>query len=800
MRLAALLLALPLLAEGYHAAPPPIRKVLDAPLPPLALVSPAKDRVLLVNREAYPSIAVISEPLVKLAGVRVNPRSNAERSYTFYYVAYTLKDLKTGTEVKVDLPPGARAGMPSWNPSGTRFAFTRETATAVELWLGEAATGAVRRVDGLRLNPALGGAFTWMPGGEALLVKAVPENRGPAPEPGAKAPEPRIQSTTGPVVASSTYETRDVLKTPVDMDIFDHYTTSQLQLVSAAGGPARPVGRPGVIDLAGPSPDGARLLVSRLHRPYSVIRDCSRFPRDVEVWDLQGRVLETVASLPLAEQVPIHGVPVGRRHFGWIPTEPATLTWVEALDGGNPATKAEFRDRVLAEAPGAAPVELARTRARFGGMAWFEDGRRALLSDYDEDLHWTRTWILERQGGTRLLWDMSSDERYRAPGSPVYRALPSGRSVIQVVDGAIHLQGAGASPDGDRPFLDRLDLATLRTERLFRCDRASYERFLTWLDVKAGRFLTQRESPTDYPNLQVRTLGRRLKASEGEAAFASAAAPCTRFTNPVPELAAIQKRLVKYKRADGVDLSFTLYLPPGAKPGTPLPTILWAYPLDYAAAGAAGQVSGSDQRFTWISGASAVFLALQGYAVLMDAAMPVVGDPKTAYDTFLEQDEASAKAAIDKAVELGWTDRNRVGVTGHSHGALMTANFMAHSELFRAGVARSGAYNHTIRPFGFQNERRTLWQARETYLKISPLWNADRIKKPLLLIHGEMDQNPGTVPYQTERLFEALRGLGATARVVMLPFESHGYQARESVEHTLWETVDWFDRYVKNAK
>jgi dipeptidyl aminopeptidase/acylaminoacyl peptidase len=346
-----------------------------------------------------------------------------------------------------------------------------------------------------------------------------------------------------------------------------------------------------------------------------------------------------------------------------------------------------------------------------------------------------------------------------------------------------------------------LNLRTFKTERLFRSDRSSYEYFVAWLNPAAGTFITRRESPADPPNFFARTLAKKpLKdAPQGEASRSSTSRAITRFPNPTPQLSGITKRLVTYKRADGVPLSFMLYLPPGYKPGTRLPTVVWAYPLDYAEQGVAGQIEGSSQVFTTIRGTSELFFLLQGYAVLDDAAMPVVGPPETAYDTFPEQIVANAKAAIDKAVELGVADPERVGVGGHSHGALMTANLLVYSDLFRAGIARSGAYNHTMRPFGFQNERRTFWQARDTYIKLSPVLQADKINEPLLLIHGELDQNPGTVPMQSEKLYEALRGIGKTVRLCMLPYESHGYTALESTEHVLYEMLSWFDGYVKNA-
>jgi dipeptidyl aminopeptidase/acylaminoacyl peptidase len=189
----------------------------------------------------------------------------------------------------------------------------------------------------------------------------------------------------------------------------------------------------------------------------------------------------------------------------------------------------------------------------------------------------------------------------------------------------------------------------------------------------------------------------------------------------------------------------------------------------------------------------------QGYAIFDGPTMPIVGKGETANDTYVEQLVTSAQAAVDKAVEMGIADRDRIGVGGHSYGAFMTANLLAHSEIFRAGVARSGAYNRTLTPFGFQNERRTFWEVPQVYSRMSPFFYADKINEPILLIHGEMDDNSGTFPIQSERLFMALKGHGATVRYVTLPYEAHGYLARESVLDTAAEMLNWLDKWVKGA-
>jgi dipeptidyl aminopeptidase/acylaminoacyl peptidase len=509
----------------------------------------------------------------------------------------------------------------------------------------------------------------------------------------------------------------------------------------------------------------------------------------VEIWDRAGQMLLTVARVPLQDQVPIEGVPTGPRNVQFRPTAPHTLVWIEALDDGNPKNKAPHRDRVMTMDPTVreAPKEVLRVEHRFAGLSWGERNGLALIRDYDRDRRWSKTYAFsfDDPSAARLIWSRSIHDRYGDPGMPLQRILPNGRRAIWQNGDAIFLVGAGASPEGDRPFLDRFDLAALKSERLFQSAEKQYEAPVTLVSDDGREFLTRHESTTVPPNIAVRTVGQNSRRD------------LTHFADPTPQIRGISKRLVTYKRADGVPLSFTLYLPPDYRPGTPLPTVVWAYPQEFNSADTAGQVAGSPYRFTTLAGPSHLFFLLAGYAVLDGATMPVVGDPETANDTFIDQIVASARAAIDEGVRLGVTDRNRVGVGGHSYGAFMTANLLAHSDLFKAGVARSGAYNRTLTPFGFQNERRTLWEAGDVYNRLSPFQFAHQIKAPLLLIHGAADNNPGTFPVQSERMFQAVRGTGGHVRYVILPHESHGYVARESVEHTLYEMIAWFDKYVK---
>lgn len=811
LALAAGLLSAEAAPTGYNQPPQAILDVMNAPAPAQPVASPNRDSLLLVTWQDYPSLARVATPYLKLAGVRVEPGNHSRHDTRAGYGitqcvrSFELVRVADGQKKTIALPADACPGAPLWNADGSRFAFANSTRSSVELWIGEAKTGAVRRVPGLSLNPMFDNELQWMADQKHLLVKRVPADLGKAPAQPEVPPGPRIQQSDGKSGQSSTYETRDTLTGPYDEQLFDYYGQSQLALVDAASGKVANIGKPALYTGIEPAPDGQHLLVTRLARPYSYQVTYERFPQEVDVWRLdqgKAKIVHHVASLPLAERVPVHGVPTGPREIEWRQNEAATLVWFETLDGGDWQVKVPARDKLMTlRAPfKAAPTEVLRTEQRIGGLAWTEHGGAALLTEFDENRHWMRAFLVDTDDAKvpqRLLWDLSTDEKYANPGRPVMRRLANGALVLRHDGNSIYLAGNGASPAGDRPFLDRLDLATLKSERLFRSDAAHYEQFLGFVGKDSTRFLSWSQSPIDPPNAFLRTLGEPHPAEAGEAAFAVTSTAVTHLADPTPQVRAIQKRLVRYKRADGLDLSFTLYTPPGYKEGTRVPTILYAYPLDYASASAAGQVSGSQATFTRLRNYRLLLLA--GYAIIDNAAFPVVGDPKKAYDNYMEQLVADAKAAVDEAVRLGVADPQRIGVTGHSHGALMTANLIAHSDLFRAGIATSGSYNKTLTPFGFQSERRSVWEAPEVYRNVSPFFQADKIKTPLLIVHGEDDANPGTTPLQGIKLFEAIRGNGGTTRLVMLPHEPHWYAARESNEQLIYEMISWFDKYVKNA-
>jgi dipeptidyl aminopeptidase/acylaminoacyl peptidase len=790
-----ILLPVGLFAQGSYKQPPKVvQDVLNAPAIPSSSVSPTRDKIALLEPLRYPPISELAEPMLRLAGSRINPKTNGQHRQG-YSVSVTLKNISDGKETPVSFPAGAKIISPSWSPDGKYLAAGNVVGNGIELWIIDTATAKATKVKNVLINTAYGG-FDWEDS-KTISATLVSAKRGPAPAYQDITPnEPNIQETSGRSGQIATFQ--DLLKSPNDEKLFEYYATSQLALIDVTG-KVREIGSPAIFDNASFSPDGKYILTSRVHRPFSYLFPSYRFPKKVEIWDSNGKLVQAFADIPMQDSLPAQGVPTGRRSYQWVPTEPSTLIWVEALDGGDPRKKADHRDKLMTVAAPFAGngTELVKTEHRYQGSFFGERDGMMMFFDYNRDNQRRRLFMTNYRNAAnvKLISDLSVNERYNAIGTPITKMLSNGSSVVRQVGDNIFLTGPGASPEGDRPFFRRLNLKTLKTEEIWRSGKDEYEVFVAMTDDNGMNFITRKESISEPPNLFMRQV-----CPAGQICTALAYRQLTEFKDPTPQLRGIKKQLVKYKRADGVDLSFTLYTPPGYKEGTRLPTVVWAYPLEFTDASTAGQVAGSDNRFTQIGGISHLFFLLQGYAVLDNTTMPVIGDPLTVNDTFIKQVVDSAQAAIDKGVELGVVDPERVGVGGHSYGAFMTANLLAHSDIFRAGIARSGAYNRSLTPFGFQSERRSFWEAPDMYAKVSPFWYANKINEPILLMHGEADNNQGTYPMQSERMFAAIRGNGGSARLVMLPLESHGYSAKESVEHTLFEMIDWFDRHVKNAK
>jgi dipeptidyl aminopeptidase/acylaminoacyl peptidase len=786
-------------APKYVLPPQPIVDVFDAEFLPQTIVSPNRQVVALTRARAYPTIAELAQPMLRLAGARVNPKTNGPHrasglTGTGIY-AIALKKIADGAEVNVTMPPQAKVSHIRFSPDGSKLAFLQTRDNAIELWIADGATGAAKAVvsGADRINATTGDPCDWLRDNVTIVCGLVPAGRGPAPVEPAVPTGPTVHETSGKAAPAPTYE--DLLENAYDDALFEYYFTSQLAAINTATGAKTLIGRPAIFGSVTPSPAGQHVLVTRIKKPFSHLIPMNGFPQDVEVWTRSGELVKRFVEMPSREGVPLTGVEPWPRSFQWRADQPATIVWVEAQDGGDLKNQVPFRDTVssLAAPFTGQPTQIAKTEWRYGGIAYTDTGI-ALLTENDRASRRTRTWLLDGAGAARKVWDRKQDAAYDNPGTPVARdggISGGGRSggpapIIQTGD-YIYLSGMGASPEGDRPFLDRLNVKTLQTERIFRSSSESLESFVAPLNDEMTRFITRSETQKDAPNLYARDAGSTARRA------------VTQFKDPQPQIRGILRQYVTYKRNDGVTLSGTLYLPPGYRQGTKLPVVMWAYPREFGDADSASQVSGSPNSFTAIRGASHMFLLLSGYAIFDNPTMPIIGPGETANDTYVEQLVASAQAAIDKVVEIGVGDRDRIGIGGHSYGGFMTGNLLAHSRLFRAGFAESAAYNRTLTPFGFQAERRTFWEVPDLYAKMSPFWYAHQIKDPILLMHGEADDNSGTFPIQSERLYMALKGHGATVRYVTLPHEAHGYAARETLLHVIAERLNWFDKYVKNA-
>jgi dipeptidyl aminopeptidase/acylaminoacyl peptidase len=779
---------------AYQTPAGDIVAIIDTPPTPVASLGPGRRHVALVHYESHPPVEMLARPYRSLAGIRIDP-SIAGRQRTRRLTGISVLSTTDGVIRPLELPAGQSVSIPVWAPDGRRFAFTVDESDGIAVWVADAETGAAAPVPGLRVRDVLGGDPTsagstvrWARDSASLLVTGAP---GGAPELPAEPVEPHVEESAGKHSQMATFQ--DLLRTEADEDAFEALATTVPMRVDPVTGAATTLGPAGLYYHLSDSPDGQHLLVYRLKRPFSFRVPFPYFARTVEVWSATGEPERIIADLPVSDEVPRQGVPTGPRMVSWEETVPASLVWAEALDGGDPRAEAEHRDQLVRlGAPfDARPQSAGLVEHRC--LGWYDMAGPGvlLMTEHDRDRRWltTRLTDLASPEPGRIIFDHSADEAYLDPGSPMVTVRPDGTRVVLQDGDQIYLRGDGASPDGDRPFLDRLELASLKTERLFRSPVDGYEQVLGFLADSREDLLIWRESRTTPPNLTAVSLngGDRRQL--------------TAWPDPHPQLTGMDKRLLAYDRGDGVQLTGMLHLPPGYDPDRdgPLPLVIWAYPLDYGDAATAGQVRGTTERFTRLNASEPVWFVLRGFAVLQNATMPVIGDPETMNDSYVEQISAAAAAHIKALTEMGIADPARVAVGGHSYGAFMTANLLAHTDLFAAGIARSGAYNRSLTPFGFQTERRNFWEATSVYDRVSPFRYADKIGVPLLLIHGAKDANSGTFPVQSERLFQAIQGTGGTARLVILPHESHGYLARESVLHVLAEQFDWLARWLTGS-
>ena len=778
---------------SYQQPPAEILELVDVPQSPRVYVSPSAQWMAIVEMPSMPSIAEVAQPELRIGGLRINPRTNGPSRDFYYGTGIALVHVESGEQFEVSgLPPAPHLGNFSWSPDESHLAFTHTGDSALFLWAVKVETHSAQQLSPTPLNAALRGSpYEWYTHSQSILCKAIPTDRGARPEAPLIPDGPVISENVGKEAPNRTYQ--DLLKNPFDESLFEYYTHAQLMEVDLSGEETW-LGNEGIIASMDPSPDGRYWLVEKIARPFSYLVPYYRFAQQIEVRDGAGELVKKVASIPAAEDIPkgFGAVRKGPRNFEWRPDLPATLYWVEAQDQGDPNREKEIRDRVfLLPAPfTSGPTAGVEFELRYGGIDWVLPDL-ALTYEY---WYKTRSRVVKEfspkdpEALTDVVFSYSTEDRYNDPGRFVSQTLPSGHSSLLMDEGQEHLflMGSGASPEGSRPFIDSYELGSGKTKRLWQSAAPYYSYPVAIVDPDQGIFITRKESPSEPPNYYL----ENWKSEEST--------PLTSFANPYPSMETVKKEELLYMREDSVSLSGTLYTPPGySLEEGPLPTLIWAYPREYKSAAHAGQRTDSPFRFPRISANSPLVWVMRGYAVLNNAAMPIVGEGKEEpNDSFVNQLVMNAEAAINKLVDMGVSDRNRMAIAGHSYGAFMTANLLAHSDLFATGIARSGAYNRSLTPFGFQREERTFWEAPEIYFQMSPFMNAEKVNEPLLLIHGQADNNSGTFPMQSERFYNALKGHGATTRLVMLPHESHGYRGRESLLHVLWETDQWLEKYL----
>lgn len=779
----------------YQKPPQEILNLVDVPRAPMVRIDSKGENMLLLYYNPYTTVAELTEKEMRLAGVRINPvaRISSRLTYVNNIEVQQLPQLKA--RQVAGLPANARLAYFTWSPNQKNMAFTHTTATGVELWVLDIATATARKCGNVVLNAAMGNPISWFADGESLLVHTMPKEHKPLIDPEQAVPTgPVVSTSTGAKAQNRTYQ--DLLKDKNDEYNFEQIALSELYRVSLQGKATRWASA-AMYDDVSLSPDGNYVLVSAIRKPFSYVVPYGRFPHDIVLYNRAGKVVQTIATVPLIEELPkgFMAVEEGRRDIEWRDDHPATLVWAEALDKGDPANEVEYRDEVFQlRAPfTSAPTSLIKTKGRYASLLWAND-TLAIARDYWWNTRNTKVYVFNPARPLqepRILFDRNYQDRYSDPGSFVQVRNARGRNVLALENGEAYLIGDGYTKEGQFPFIDKLDLATQQTTRIYQSAYTDkVENINAALDIAKGTFLVRIESPSEYPNYYIRTLQGKGELRQ-----------LTHFANPFTSIQSVHKEVIKYRRDDGLELSGTLYLPVGydTVKKEKMPMILWAYPAEYKDKNSASQSTANPNEFTYPFYGSMIYWVTRGYVVLDDAAFPIVGEGKNEpNDTFLQQLTANARAAIDAVDALGYIDRNRVAVGGHSYGAFMTANLLTHTNLFAAGIARSGAYNRTLTPFGFQSEERNYWEAPAVYNEMSPFMHADKMKTPLLLIHGEADNNSGTHTMQSERYFHALSGLGATVRLVLLPKESHGYRAKESVLHLLWEQDQWLERYVKN--
>jgi dipeptidyl aminopeptidase/acylaminoacyl peptidase len=781
----------------YQQPSKEILDLVDVPVAPSVFMDEGKNFMIMLSRDVYGSIEDLSQEELRLGGLRIDPKTNIGSRVT-YFKNVEIKNLKEKNAKNIQikgLPNNPKLTNFKWSPNQKKLALTNTTSKGVEVWVLDLATAKATKLTSDNVNANIGDVINWFNDGQSLLVKKVSANKKELINTKTAVPTgPTISVNDGKKAQNRTYQ--DLLSNKNDEHNFEQLALSEIYKVNLDGSTEKWLGD-NIYTTIDFSPDGNYVMVETVEKPFSYLVPYNRFPSKTTIYTKEGKQVETVLEVPLIEDLPqgFMAVRKGKRNFSWRNDKPSTLVYTQALDGGDPENEVPFRDETFEmEAPfNGNERSILKTINRMGSIQWGNNSL-AIASDYWINTRNTKTYLFNPSDASieaKVIYDRNYQDVYSNPGSFVTKTNELGRSVLAISNESAFLLGEGHTENGQFPFLDQLNLKDQETKRLYQSKYADKVESLQDYDIANNQLLVRVESPTDYPNYYF----RRIKGNKLD--------QITFFKNPFLSIQNVHKEVINYKRADGLDLSGTLYLPIGydKKSKEKMPLIIWAYPTEYKDKSSAGQSTQNPNKFTYPFYGSMIYWVTKGYVVLDNASFPIVGEGDTEpNDTYIDQLVANGKAAIDAVDAMGYIDRNRVAVGGHSYGAFMVANLLSHCDLFAAGIARSGAYNRTLTPFGFQSEERNYWEAPEVYNEMSPFMNADKMKYPLLLVHGEADNNSGTYPMQSERYFNALKGLGATVRLVILPKESHGYKAKESILHLLWEQDQWLEKYVKNKE
>ncbi|MEM5511616.1 prolyl oligopeptidase family serine peptidase [Pseudoalteromonas sp. AS84] len=777
--------------QGYQTPSPELAALVDAKLAPTSYLSSDGQWLALFERKRVVTLDELAKEELKLAGIKLNPANFSRSRVSAKFSAVELKHVQSGSVISINNLPNGIIRSPKWSSNSQYLAFIVEQPAQANLWLYSVETKQAKELTSAALNSVLTASpYKWLPDSSAIVANLAVNFGKPRLENNSQNVVPVIQQSTGEKAPARTYQ--NLLTSPFDESQFKFYGQGQLAYVTLDGN-TQAIGSPSLFKSFSVSPDSTNILVAGINEPFSYQVPYSRFASTWQIWGMRGYALAELAKQPLADNIPqgYDSVRTGRRNFEWRADQGAEVIWAEAQDGGDMKTDVEHHDYVYSlRAPfKREPKLFAKVERRYAGMEWGNENV-AMLTDWRFSDRQVRTYIVQPRNADRnrvLFSERSYNDAYKDPGNAIYERNDLGANVIKIVGGRyIYLRGNGASEQGNVPFLDQYDVKTNSSKRLWQSEAPYYERVRALLDDEGERFITIRESKTEQPNFFIRNLDNDTLTQ------------LTTFEHPYPAFKGVTKEQLRYKRDDGVELSGTLYLPPGYdKTQGPLPVLMWAYPLEYKDKAVASQVRESPYAFTYIGYWGPMPYLAKGIAVFDDPKMPIVGiDGSEPNDNFRKQLVSSAQAAVDVLVKKGIADKNKIAIAGHSYGAFMVANLLAHSDLFKTGIARSGAYNRTLTPFGFQGEERDFWQAQSVYANMSPFFHAEKINEPMLMIHGQEDPNSGTFPMQSERMYAALKGLGKDARLVMLPYEAHGYRARKSLLHVLWEQEQWLDKYL----